>query len=127
MTPLSNTTERVELTLPWPDRALSPNGRPNRFAKARAIKAAKHIAWAVTLEALRGAKVNWSAVRIHWTFHPKTANSVDDDNAEASCKSFRDGIAKALGIDDAKFRATRSMGEPIKGGLVRVSIEAVTP
>lgn len=113
----------ITVTLPWPNKALSPNAPGQHWAKKRrATKAAFGIAWALTLEALKGEKVDWSAVRLHWQFHPKTANRVDDDNAEASCKAYRDGIAKALGIDDANFTATRSIGAPIKGGSVLVTI-----
>ena len=115
----------IEVTLPWPDRALSPNAPGQHWAKkARAVKAAQNTAWALTLEALQGRKVPWASVNIHWHFHPKTANRVDDDNAEASCKPYRDGIAKALGIDDANFTATRSIGAPVKGGAVRITMEA---
>lgn len=113
----------IAVTLPWPDKALSPNSPGVHWAKkARAAKAAYGIAWALTLEALKGEKVDWKAVRIHWLFQPKTANRIDDDNAEAACKHYRDGIAKALGIDDANFTATRSIGSPIKGGAVLVTI-----
>ncbi len=113
----------IEVRLPWPDSALSPNSSGMHWAKkARAKKAAFGVAWALTLEALKGQKVDWQAVKLHWRFHPKTANLPDDDNAEASCKLYRDGIAKALGIDDANFTATRSIGEPVKGGAVLVTI-----
>lgn len=113
----------IAVTLPWPNKALSPNASGQHWtAKYRASQAAKRTAWALTLEALKGGKVEWPAVAIHWRFHPKTANRIDDDNAEASCKHYRDGIAKALGIDDANFTATRSIGEPIKGGAVLVTI-----
>lgn len=114
----------ISIRLPWPDKALSPNAPGQHWAKkGRAAKAAYGMAWAVTLEALKGEKVAWPAVKLHWVFHPKTANRVDDDNAEASCKHYRDGIAKALGIDDKHFTATREIADPIKGGAVIVHIE----
>ena len=115
---------RVTLTLPWPARALSPNGRAHIFAKHRAVKSARETAWALTMEAV-GAKPGWSAVALHWEFHPKTRNLPDGDNAEASCKAYRDGIADALGIDDAHFTATREIGEPVKGGCVNVTISQI--
>lgn len=118
----------ISVALPWPDKALSPNAPGQHWTKKyRATKAAQRTAWALTLEALGGQKVDWSAVALHWHFQPKTANRIDDDNAEASCKPFRDGIAKALGIDDANFTATRSIGEPIKGGAVLVTISEAKP
>jgi crossover junction endodeoxyribonuclease RusA len=121
----TSNTGRLAIELPWPDKALSPNSPGQHWAKkARAVKVAQHTAWALTLQALKGGKVEWPRVNLHWHFHPKTANLPDDDNAEASCKPYRDGIAKALGIDDANFSATRSMGAPVKGGAVRVTLEA---
>ena len=114
----------ISVHLPWFDKALKRNGTQAHWAKkARAVKAARQTAWALTLEALKGRKVDWQAVKLHWVFHPKTAHTVDDDNCEASAKHYRDGIADALGIDDARFTATREVGAPIKGGAVIVQIE----
>lgn len=114
----------ISVTLPWFDKALKRNGTQAHWAKkARAIKAARQTAWALTLEALKGRKVDWQAVKLHWVFHPKTANLPDSDNMEAQAKHYRDGIGDALGIDDANFQATREIGPPIKGGAVIVQIE----
>ena len=118
-------TSEIRLSLPWPDRALSPNGRVNPFVKHKATKAARHTARVLTLQATRMRKPGWSAAAIHWEFRPKTRHSVDDDNAEGSCKAYRDGIADALGMDDSNFTATRSFGEPIKGGCVHVTISQI--
>lgn len=114
----------VRLVLPWPDRLLSPNARAHHFARSRAAKGARKTAWGLTLAALKGWTPPWQAVALHWEFHPKTANRPDDDNAESSCKAYRDGIADALGIDDAKFTTTRSFGQPVKGGAVFVTARA---
>lgn len=112
----------IQINLPWPSRLLHPNARPHWAPKARATKAARNTAWAITLEALQGRKVDWKAAKLHWVFHPKTAHDVDDDGAEGSCKSYRDGIADALGLDDKHFTATREIAAPIKGGAVIVHI-----
>jgi hypothetical protein len=116
------TSETVKLALPWPMRSLSPNARAHWADKASAAKRSRHVAWALTLAALKGSKPDWKAVAIHWEFHPKTANRPDDDNAISSCKAYRDGISDALGINDAKFTTTHSMGEPVKGGAVLVTV-----
>jgi crossover junction endodeoxyribonuclease RusA len=112
----------IKLTLPWPHKDLSPNGRAHHFAKARAAKAARLLAWGLTLEAMKGRQPTSEAIALHWDFHPKTANLPDGDNAEASVKAYRDGIADALGINDAKFTATRTIGQPVKGGAVNVTV-----
>jgi len=56
-------------------------------------------------------------------FAPPDRRSRDDDNLIASFKSGRDGIAEALGIDDARFHTKHSFSAPIKGGAVCVRIE----
>jgi hypothetical protein len=57
------------------------------------------------------------------TIHPKTGNVIDRDNAHASLKSYADGIAQALGVDDKLFNTpSLTFGEPIKGGLVRIEV-----
>lgn len=114
----------IQITLPWFDKALKRNGTQAHWAKkARAVKAAREMAWALTLEALQGRKVDWKAVKLHWVFHPKTANVPDGDNMEAQAKHYRDGIADALGLDDKHFTATREIAQPIKGGAVIVHIQ----
>lgn len=115
--------ETVRVILPWPHRNLSPNARVHWAVKARSVKNARHAARVLTLQALKLRRPDWSAgVLLHWNFHPKTANLPDGDNAEAACKSYRDGIADALGIDDSNFTTTYTMGEPVKGGAVHVTI-----
>lgn len=116
-------SEEVRLTLSWPDKHLSPNARCHWAVKAKAVKAAREQAgWAMRRQFR--SRPQWEAVSLHWEFHPKTANLPDGDNAEASCKAYRDGIADALGIDDSKFTTTRSIGEPVKGGAVLVTVRS---
>lgn len=113
----------ISLTLPFPDKILWPNGRGHRMAKARATKIARTAAWGLALEQIGASKPAWARVRLSWTIHPKTANKLDDDGPPAALKAFRDGIADALKIDDRNFQATYTIAEPIKGGLVKVTIE----
>jgi crossover junction endodeoxyribonuclease RusA len=59
-------------------------------------------------------------------FVPPDKRRRDDDNLIAMFKSGRDGLADALGIDDNIFATqVRVSKETIKGGAVRVRIEAV--
>jgi crossover junction endodeoxyribonuclease RusA len=115
----------VRVTLPWPDKHLSPNARCHWAVKARATKDARHAARVLTLQATKMRRPKWDGAALHWEFHPKTRNTPDDDNAKASTKAFRDGIADALGIDDSKFQTTYSMGSPVKGGAVIVTIRGI--
>jgi crossover junction endodeoxyribonuclease RusA len=124
ITSMTSDVRELKLTLPWPAKELSPNARAYHFARARAAKKARKDAWLVMLEALKGSKPDWQRVAIHWEFRPKTKNRPDDDNAESSAKAYRDGIADALGIDDTNFTTTRSIGEPVKGGAVIVTVRS---
>jgi crossover junction endodeoxyribonuclease RusA len=56
------------------------------------------------------------------TAYPPTKRRMDDDNLIACLKAHRDGIAKALGIDDNRFDQRLQWGEPVKGGKIVVAI-----
>lgn len=116
------TRAEVRVSLPWPSRVLSPNARSHWAVKAAAVKGHRTYAWAATLDEIGRTKPGWESAELHWEFHPKTKHPVDDDNIQAACKAYRDGIAGALGIDDSKFTTTYSMGAPVKGGAVLVTL-----
>ena len=96
------------IVLPVPARKLSPNGRTHWRRKAVLTKSARNRARLVTLQALgehyhaRGLPVPAFAGYSLAHFFP-TAQPRDDDNADAACKAYRDGIADALGIDDRQL------------------------
>lgn len=118
-----------ELILPWPDRILHPNARPNRWAKAAATKAARHHAHLLALEA------GWHLVtlpegRLHlWvTFYPPNKRRRDDDGLPAAFKAARDGIADALRIDDHRFISHPFLHDQVRtGGQVSVRITGEPP
>lgn len=117
----------MQVTLPWPDRVLSPNKSSHWAKKARAKGKAKHDAYFLTAAANSGKdRINPQhddIINVTATFHPKTHNLPDADNCLASLKAALDGIAAALGVDDRQFRPVPIIGEPIKGGQVVVNIE----
>lgn len=110
----------IELTLPWPPRALSPNARTHWRAKAPIAKAYKEACWALTLEA--GLVVPDSPKIALWLdFFPPDRRARDDDNMVASFKHGRDGVALALGIDDKRFRCFPYVQDQI-GGYIKLRI-----
>lgn len=112
----------MNITLSWPPRILSPNGRGHWRAIAAAKKVAKNEAWALTAASGATAPAK-GPIPIAITFHPKTRNRPDVDNLIASCKAALDGIALALGCDDSRFQlAAPVIAEPVKGGKVVVTI-----
>ena len=111
------------IDLPWPDKVLSPNARVHWSRKAKAVKSARQTAaWLVL--AATNTKCWWNAVNLTVEFCPPDNRRRDRDNLIASLKAATDGISDALGIDDSKFIATYRMGSPVKGGAVRITMEA---
>jgi len=111
------------LKLPFPAKVLWPNGRGHWGEKGRAFKAHKGWAYIATKAAIGNTFPTFSKVEWNVTVHPKTRHPIDDDNARASLKAYQDGIALALCVDDEIFAApVLTFGEPVKGGLVVVTI-----
>jgi crossover junction endodeoxyribonuclease RusA len=112
----------MTITLPWPDKALSPNARVHWAVKAKAVKAARQAAGWATKAA--GVKVEGEGfIYLQITFNPPSKRRHDLDNCVARAKSLFDGIADALGVDDSRFRYGFEFGESVKGGRVTVEIK----
>ena len=91
-----------DILLPWPDRALSPNSRAHWAVKARAVRDALDAAyWATCEQKLTSAMFDMGGmIKLTFYMHRRDRRNHDNDNCAAACKSYRDGIALALGIDD---------------------------
>lgn len=112
------------IELPFPPKALWPNGRAHWGTKSRATAKAKLDAYMSMKGYLATMRAPAVPARLVYTIHPKTANPIDADNAAAAMKAYQDGIAGALGINDASLGAPRIIfGGPIKGGAVFVEVE----
>lgn len=113
----------VSFTLPFPAKALWPNGRAHWAEKSRNV--AKHRLWAFMAAVAAGApKADPEGrVSVAVTVHPKTRHPIDRDNCVAALKSQIDGIADALGVDDRTFDTPSiAFAEPVKGGLFAVTL-----
>lgn len=93
----------MTITLPLPDKRLSPNHTVAtmgaRMAKASATKKARQRAYAYACAELGpNPRPKFSSYTL--AFFHATNRKRDDDNLAASCKAYRDGIADALGMDD---------------------------
>ena len=124
--------QHITIRLPWPPRALNPNGRAHwskRIAPKRAQKQSTYEAGLIAgLHLLKGRIPADAVVSIHWTFcpPPRAAHSYDDDNFEAAMKAARDQIAAMVGVDDTRFRATKEKGpvqRPSGAVLCTISIQ----
>lgn len=85
----------IRLTLPLPDRKLSPNARPHWAPKAKATKHARRLAWAYARIATNAKPTRWEMAEARAVFYFPTAHRRDRDNAAASLKAYWDGIADA--------------------------------
>lgn len=92
------------VTLPLPPGQLSPNARGHWAKKDRAVKAYRTLA--ANAVRLVGRVPEWPGATMAAVLYMPTANTPDDDNAAASLKAARDGIADAgLVQDDKHIRA----------------------
>lgn len=125
----SGKAARMRLTLPWPDKRLSPNARLHWRAKAQVIKRARWNASYAVLEAANGtlsetrkAVADLRLIPIVVRFYPPDARHRDDDNMVGSFKAMRDGIADALGVNDRRFRPHYIFADPEAPGRVEVEL-----
>jgi crossover junction endodeoxyribonuclease RusA len=106
-------SEPMTIVLPIPDRRISPNAQRGQskfaaFKKSRLVKVHRTRARLLTLEAIghlylaQGRPVPAFTGYTLAHFFPSAAWR-DDDNADAACKAYRDGIADALGMDDRQL------------------------
>ena len=117
------------IVLPWPDKRLSPNARTFWAVLAKVKKQAREEACTLTTVALplkdkHAIAAQDGRIEIDVRFYPPDARHRDDDNAIASFKAARDGIADALGVDDRRFRPTYYFMEPAKPGKIEVVIHS---
>lgn len=119
------------VTLPWPDRRLSPNARLHWRPKAAITAKARADAHFLALEAagyslgtIRADLGGEGRIPLTVTFYPPDKRHRDDDGMIASFKAARDGIADALGVNDRRFAPHYHFAEPQKPGRIEVEIAA---
>lgn len=111
------------IELPWPLIGLSPNWTGRLQRKLHAKKAYKSSCFYATRGAIgRGLPFPDGPIPVTITFCPPDKRKRDRDNMIGSFKHGQDGLAMALGVDDARFVPTYLVGEVIKGGSVVVQI-----
>lgn len=124
-------SNKLEIRLPWFPSILSPNARSHWAKKDKARSQYNHSAFYVTkalppelrAKAQHAAKIQGKKIPLKITFYPPTKARRDIDNCLASIKAGLDGIASALGVDDIIFRPLLiDMGEPVKEGKVLIEL-----
>lgn len=114
----------MRIELPFPPKELSPNARVHhmtRYRKGRFYKEQCEwitIAFPLLMAVRKRLAASNDLIPVTMTIY-KPSRRGDDDNIEAAFKSGRDGVAKALKVDDSRFRVTRIVApETKKGGLI---------
>jgi hypothetical protein len=111
------------ITLPWPASSLS--GHAGGHWRSKSTPTAKHREWArlATLEWLCSdfSPLGDGDIRIHVRFVPPDRRG-DRTNFANRLKPYFDGIAAALGVNDARFLPSYEFAEPKKPGQVIVTL-----
>jgi len=110
------------IVLPFPPASLSGHAKGNWRAKAAVTK--KHRAWAKAATLAVAPSIPREgdiAVRVRFTPPDRRG---DRTNFPNRMKPYLDGIAEALGVNDARFLPTYEYTEPRKPGQVVVTVGA---
>lgn len=113
------------IELPWPSKDLHPNARIHWAKKARAVKQARSdAAWVALAQGVRTHDfAGVMGLDYSLVFVPPDKRHRDDDGMISSIKSYCDGIADVIGVDDSKWRLRGiERAAPCKPGAVRVTI-----
>ena len=98
------------IELPWPPKELGGNSRSDRRHTTAKRKAYKLQCWAIARQ-----EMPQTSAHIEITFHPPDARRRDIDNMLRGIKYGLDGVALALGVDDAEWdTVTLRRGEPCR-------------
>ena len=112
----------LELSLPWPPSALSPNGRMH-WAKLAQAKRSYRSACYLTAVAQNARPVVADRLQVCLEFVPPTRRKYDLDNLLARMKSGLDGVADVLGVDDSRWEiAIRRTEQPKAPGCVIMTV-----
>ena len=109
----------ITIDLPYPHKALWPNGRAHWGTKSTQTQ--KHRQWA-HLATLAETNASFVPSAIKLIVHAKPKGPLPDrDNCIAACKALLDGVADALGVNDQDFPAlTVEFASPREGRFVLV-------
>lgn len=112
------------ITLPWPEKTLSPNARVHYHEKGKARRRAKNYAYCQALEAERFTPATGEELTLTIRVYPPDRRKRDIDNVFASLKAAIDGIAEAFDFDDVQIKRTiLERCNVKKDGLIVLKIE----
>lgn len=106
----------------YPPNALNPNRTVPWRKKATAKKRYRRDCCILAMQSKAKAPAD-GRIQIRLDMFPPDPAERDDDNAEASFKAGRDGIAEALGVDDSRFAVERHLHRRPLGCVVFTILE----
>lgn len=117
--------QNISIRFPFPDKRLSPNKRIHHIHLTAVRENAREIGYWIA----KDAKWSFSGKRpleLRMTICPPDRRKRDDDNIYSAFKSYRDGIFKALSLDDSLIhRAIIERGDVEKDGALYISISEI--
>lgn len=100
-------TKKKIITLPLPHKSLSPNARPNRFAKSNITRQARTLARRETYKSVNTWGLpsgSYYIVSLKYKAYWKTTRGKwDDVNLLSSCKAYEDGVQDATEQNDSSW------------------------
>lgn len=111
---MTDRNKHIKVALPWPNRLLSPNARINWRARHSIARTARRVGFYAAFEKHKGFAKPKGSMDVQLVLHPATRRSRDEDNIIASMKSYLDGIADALQINDARFHFKEVVWKEVK-------------
>lgn len=113
------------IVLPFPPSSLSGHAKGHWRKKAAETKALRQLADYETRVLMRAdfATFGHGDIKVHIAFIPPSRRG-DRSNFPARMKPYLDGIADALGVNDARFLPSYEFCGPKAPGCVRVTLEA---
>ena len=110
----------MKLRFPFPDSKMSSNSRISHRWLTKERETARTVGYWITKDAKLSFPKN-SMLEMKILICPPDKRHRDDDNILTAFKSTRDGIFKALDMDDSCVRRTiLEFGETEKGGALYV-------
>lgn len=130
-TPVYHNCGSITLSLPYPPTAISPNAARGQsrwaaIAKSRIVKFHRLLAKNSMHEALSKQEYLFEFVGYSLAHFTPTILARDDDNGDGACKSYRDGIADALVIDDRSLKKLKLSTTQKDASCPRVEITIYT-
>lgn len=108
------------IELPWPPASLAGHNKGHWHSRSGVI--AKHRQWARLATKAAGIKVGATGdILVSATFYPPHRRG-DRLNYPTRLKPYWDGIADALGVNDARFLPAFHYAEPCKEPRVVITI-----